>query len=94
MALQLLRSDSAPRRRLARMPNPVVRRRRRNMRRLVEAIRYGLARPDTESGRQARLLADIFGPQLGIVPPARVEEPATVRELRDVDADYPADPRD
>jgi hypothetical protein len=93
MALQLLRSDSsAPRRRHHRMPNPVFRRRRRNMRRLVEAIRYGLARPDTESGRQARLLADIFGPQLGIVAPQRVDEPATVRELRH--ADYESDPRD
>ena len=67
MALQLLRSDggSSPRRYL-RPPAPFVRRRRRSMNRLAAAIRYGLSRPDTESGRQARLLADIFGPQLGL----------------------------
>ena len=85
MALQLLRSDGpAPRHRYARMPNTVVRRRRRSMNRLVAAIRYGLARPDTEPGRQARLLADIFGPQLGIEVPPRAEDPS----------DFEADPRD
>ena len=68
MGLQLLRSDApAPRRRYARENGMTYyRRRRRSMARLAQAIRYGLARPDTEPGRQARLLADIFGPQLGI----------------------------
>ena len=70
MALQLLRSDfPASRRRYDRMPNPIARRRRRSMNRLVRAIQYGLAKPNTEPGRQARLLADIFGPQLGIELP-------------------------
>jgi hypothetical protein len=74
MALQLLRSDApAPRRRYVRMPHKIVRRRRRSMNRLVQAIQYGLARPNTEPGRQARLLADIFGPQLGIEVPYEVD---------------------
>lgn len=40
------------------------RRRRRALIRVARAIRYGLSLPDSTARRQARLLADVFGPQL------------------------------
>jgi hypothetical protein len=88
MALQLIRSDS-PRRgpRPAGLPNPVARRRRRRLYRLMQAIQYGLSIPGTETGRQAKLLADIFGPQLGLQLDEPPQEPLTLRVLYDVDHD-------
>ena len=61
--LQLLRGDGA------RRPGAVrwnARRsgRRRVLDRFVRAVEYGLSLPDSRPARQARLLADVFGPQL------------------------------
>lgn len=88
MALQLLRSDT-PRRfsRADRTPNLAMRRRHRAIRRLVQAIRYGLSVPETETGRQAKLLADIFGPQLGLAFNEPAQDAITLRVMYDVDHD-------
>lgn len=66
MALTLVRANARRPLHPLRPGSYTVRRRDRAMNRLARAIRYGLSMPDSEAARQARLLADIFGPQLGL----------------------------
>ena len=91
MALQLIRTENSRRfARTMRQPNVAMRRRRRTamrMQRLAQAIRYGLMIPDSETGRQAKLLADIFGPQLGLGIDEAAQEPLTLRVLYHVNRD-------
>lgn len=80
MALQLLRANAPrPRRPSASLPNVIVRRQRRALNKLVRAIRYGLSVPHTEPGRQARLLAEVFGPQLGEALKVVPQDPPNLR---------------
>jgi hypothetical protein len=66
MTLTLVRANARRPLRPERASSYTARRRDRAMHRLARAIRYGLSMPDSEAARQARLLADIFGPQLGL----------------------------
>jgi hypothetical protein len=85
MTLTLLRADA--RRPLRPPPRPALsaRRRHRAMHKLARAIQYGLSMPDSEAARQARLLADIFGPQLGMDFNEPLQEPQTLRILYKVE---------
>jgi len=88
MALTLLRAETGYRfRPIPRRPNRTMRRRRRAMNKLIRAIRYGLSRPDSESSRQARLLADIFLPELGVGLDETRHEPLTLRVVTNVEGD-------
>jgi hypothetical protein len=85
MTLTLLRADA--RRPLRPPPRQTItaRRRQRAMNKLARAIQYGLSMPDSEAARQARLLADIFGPQLGMDLDEPLQEPQTIRILHKVE---------
>ena len=90
MALTLLRAEAGFRYRPAPMrPARAQRRQRRAMNRLIRAIRYGLSRPDSESARQARLLADIFLPELGVGRDEQRHEPLALRIVQHVEGDAP-----
>ena len=85
MALTLLRAEGRrPLRPLA-SRTLTARRRHRALSKLARAIEYGLSMPDTEASRQARLLADIFGPQLGMVFDETAHDAHAVRVLRKVE---------
>ncbi len=84
MALTLLRADGRrPLRPLA-SRTLAARRRHRALNKLAQAIQYGLSMPDTEASRQARLLADIFGPQLGMRFDEVAHDANAVRVLRKI----------
>lgn len=86
--LTLLRAETAYRFRPAtRAPTRAMRRRRRAMNQLIRAIRYGLSRPDSHAARQARLLADIFMPQLGVGLDETRHEPLTLHVVKHVEGD-------
>lgn len=88
MALTLLRADVGFRYRpIVRRPNRAMRRRRRAMNQLLRAIHYGLSRPDSESARQARLLADIFMPELGVRLDETRHEPLALHVVKHVEGD-------
>ena len=82
-ALHLLRGNGM--RRPApgsRVPGRIARR-RRGLTHIVRAIRCGLSMPDSAPARQARLLADVFGPQLGLFDERH--EPLTLHVVSHVD---------
>ena len=85
-ALQLLRGSGvrrpAP---IFRGPKGIMRRRRRVLKTIVRAIRCGLSMPDSVPARQARLLADLFGPQLGLFDERH--EPLELHVVPHVDGD-------
>lgn len=85
MALTLVRANA--RRPLRPTPRGSLsaRRRQRALNKLARAIQYGLSMPDSEPARQAKLLADIFGPQLGMGLDEGLQEPQTLRVLRKVE---------
>lgn len=85
MALTLLRADARRPLRPSPRASYVARRRQRALNELARAIRYGLSMPDSEPARQARLLADIFGPQLGMELDEAPDQPCTLRVLRKVE---------
>ncbi len=88
MALTLLRGDVGYRYRpIVRRPTSAMRRRRRAMNQLLRAIHYGLSRPDSECARQARLLADIFMPELGVRLDETRHEPLALHVVKDVEGD-------
>ena len=87
MALTLVRANARrPLRPLAQR-SLTARRRQRALNRLARAIRYGLSMPDSEPARQARLLADIFGPQLGMGVDETPQHLDALRVLRKVEGD-------
>jgi len=90
MALTLLRAETGYRYRpLSPRPTGAVRRQRRALNQMIRAIRYGLSRPDSESARQARLLADIFLPELGVGRDEPRHEPLALRVVQHVEGDAP-----
>lgn len=84
MALTLVRANARRPLRPVLTGSFTARRRDRAMNRLARAIRYGLSMPDSEAARQARLLADIFGPQLGLALDEPAQQPLAVQVLRQV----------
>lgn len=88
MALTLLRAEAGFRYRpVPSRPARAQRRHRRALNQLIRAIRYGLSRPDSESARQARLLADIFLPELGVGRGEPRHEQLALRVVQDLEGD-------